>query len=204
MSRLLRYTQQIFGSSAATDQMAEYGSLAAGTPLRYSGSTITPAIVQGLSEYLSGWFSATIGVNSPAIEDMNSLCYLYAYQLAYSFQIGVPEWDSATTYYIGSIAQDSAGTLYSSKTNTNLNNPLVNGSDWQSPNLPGIITPNAVPYSAGMTLNANQSLMWPYMQIRSGQTVIVPSNAQLIGISSIVLTGTAILQATGTGIIKII
>src|SRR4051812_38133642 len=105
MSRLTRFTQLIFGSNASSAQMAQYGSFAAGTPATYSGTTITPALVQSLGNYLSGWFSAVLGQNSPAIEDMNSLCYLFAYQLSYLMQAGVPEWDAGTTYYTGDIVQ---------------------------------------------------------------------------------------------------
>lgn len=131
MSRLSRYTQLLFGSSAGTNQMAEFGSFAAGTPARYNGSTITPAIIQTLSQYLGGWLSAVVGANSPAIEDMNALCYLFAYQLAYLLQAGVPEWDSGTTYYTGDIVQ-SAGVCYVSLIDSNLNNAVTNTTDWRS------------------------------------------------------------------------
>lgn len=131
MSRLARFTQKLFGSTAGTDQIAEYGSLAAGSPQRYSGATITPAIVQALGNYLQGWNAAVVGLKSPAIEDMNALCYLFGYQLAYNMQAGIPEWDAGTTYYIGSIAQDGAGNIYSSKTDNNLNNALSSSANWQ-------------------------------------------------------------------------
>jgi hypothetical protein len=111
--------------------MAEFGSLAAGSPTTYSGSTITPAIIQTLSNYLSGWLSAVVGANSPAIEDMNALCYLFAYQLSYLMQLGVSEWDSGTTYYIGSVVQDGAGNLFVSLTNANLNNALTSAANWR-------------------------------------------------------------------------
>lgn len=202
MARLARYTQNLFASTATTNQIAEFGSLAAGSPARYSGSTITPAIVQTLSNYLSGWFAAVEGAYSPAIEDENALDYLFSYQLSYMLQLGIPEWSSTTTYYAGSIVQDGIGTLYVSIQNTNLNNALTVGTFWAAPPLPGVIVPNAVPYAAGMTLVSGQSMTWAYMQIGSGQTVVVPSGASLIGITSIVLTGTAVLQATGTGVIR--
>jgi hypothetical protein len=131
MARLTRYTQKLFGSSAGSNEMAEFGSLAAGTPARYTGATITPDIIQTLSNYLVGWLGAVIGENSPAIEDMNSLCYLFSYQLSYLLQLGVPEWIATTTYYIGSIASDGAGNLYSSLTNANLNNALSDATNWK-------------------------------------------------------------------------
>lgn len=130
MSKLSRFTQKVFGSIAGGNQMAEFGSLAAGTPLRFSGATISPSIVQNLSNYLTGWFGAVIGGNSPAIEDMNSLCYLFGYQLTYLMQEGVAEWDTDTIYYIGSIANDGIGNLYTSITDTNTGNPVSNTANW--------------------------------------------------------------------------
>lgn len=133
MAKLTRYTQQVFGSSASANQMAQFGSLAAGSPLTYSGATITPAIVQQLSNYLTGWFGAVVGANSPAEEDMNAIMYLFAYQLAYGMQTGVPEWDAGTTYFKGSICTDTTGQglMYVSLTDTNLNNPLTSTTNWK-------------------------------------------------------------------------
>lgn len=145
MSKLLRYTQSVFGASASANQMGEYGSKAAGSPLRYSGTTITPAIVQTLSQYLSGWFAAVIGVNSPCIEDMNALCYLFAYQIAYGFQAGIAEWDSGTTYFIGSLV-NSSGTIYVSLVDNNLNN-AVSTANWVAYNSPQTSTVKTTTYA---------------------------------------------------------
>lgn len=203
MSRLSRFTQLIFGSTAGNNQIAEYGSLAASSPATYNGSTITPAIIQTLSNYLEGWFGAVIGQNSPAIEDMNALCYLYAFQLAYIFQAGIPEWDSGTIYYTGSLVQ-SAGVWYVSIIDTNLNHAVTDSTKWFTPTQPGVLSQNALPFSSGMTLPANESMMWPHLQIGNGQTFVVPNNANLIGVSAIVISGTGVLQATGSGVIRVI
>lgn len=129
MSKILRATQKLFGSTAPTNQMSEFGSLAAGTPARYSGGTITPSIIQSLSAFVEGWFSAVIGENSAAIEDMNAVCYLFAYQLCYLFQAGCAEWDAATTYFIGSMV-NVAGVIYVSKTDNNLNHAVTDATNW--------------------------------------------------------------------------
>lgn len=134
MAKITRATAFLFGSSASSNQMAEFGSLFntyPTVPTRYSGATITPALVQMLSNFETGWYGAAIGGNSPAIEDLNALCYLFSYQLAYLLQTGVPEWDSATTYYSGSITQDGSGNMYFSLTNSNLNNALTSTTNWQ-------------------------------------------------------------------------
>lgn len=204
MSRLARFTQKLFGSTAGIDQIAEFGSLAASTPATYSGSTITPAIIQALGNYLEGWFGATLGENSQTIEDLNALCYLFSYQLAEIFQAGIAEWDAGTTYYIGSLVQSGSGVIYNSLTNTNLNNAITDGTHWGAPLFPGAAIPNTLPYAAGFTAQANESLMWPNLAIGTSQTVVVPSTASLIGITKIVVSGTGLLQATGTGTIRVI
>lgn len=126
MSKITRATSLLFGSSAGANQIAQFGSLAASTP----NFTTSPATIQALSNYLTGWFAAVIGANSPAIEDMNALCYLFSYQLTYMLQTGVPEYDSATPYFIGSICQDGVGNLFVSLTNSNTGNALTSVANW--------------------------------------------------------------------------
>lgn len=124
MAKIARKNMKIFGSSAGTNQIAEFGSLAAATP----SFTTDPEVVQSLSNYLTGWFGAVLGGNSPAIEDMNALCFLYAYQLSYLMQEGVAEWNSLTTYFIGSMV-NSGGRIYVSQVDNNLNN-AVTTANW--------------------------------------------------------------------------
>lgn len=121
MAKLSRFTQLIFGSSAGANRISKFGSLAAGTPTTYSGSTITPDNVQALSNYLQGWDGAILGSGNPALQDMNAVQWLTTRQLAYLFQSGVAEYDSGTTYYTGSICQVS-GTLYVSLQDNNTGN----------------------------------------------------------------------------------
>lgn len=125
MSKLTRKTQSVFGASAGTDQISQFGSLVAGSP----AYTTDPAVIQALAQYADGWFSAVLNGNAPTIEDTNALHYLETYQLAYLMQAGVAEYDAATTYYIGSICQ-SAGVLYTSLTNSNINNALTSLTNW--------------------------------------------------------------------------
>lgn len=145
MAKILRATQKQFGSLATSNELAKFGSLAAGTPVRYDASTVTPALIQSLSNFLTGWFGAVIGGNSPAIEDMNSLCYLFAYQLGYILQQGIAEWDSGTTYFIGSKVT-SGGMTYTSLTDTNLNNAVTDTANWVPPN--GSVQTKAATYTA--------------------------------------------------------
>lgn len=126
MAKILRKNQKIFGKNALSTQIGVFGSLAAGSPT----TTTDPETIQSLSNYLGGWFNGVVGSNSPAIEDMNALHYLYAYQLAYLFQAGVPEYDANTTYYIGSVVNYN-NVQYQSLTDNNLGNTPAIGVNWQ-------------------------------------------------------------------------
>lgn len=164
MAKILRTTQKQFGGTAGGNQIAKFGSLAAGSPVRYSGSTATAANVQALNNFLNGWFDAVIGSNSPTIEDMNALFWLAFYQICYIMQAGVPEWDAATTYYIGSIVSDGIGNLYSSTTDANVNNVVTDGTHWQS--VGGVISTNIV------TTGPQMIILLPN---NKGQTFLVDS-----------------------------
>lgn len=144
MAKLTRYTMKLFGSTAGAGEMAEYGAAAAagfsGAPAGYSGSTITPTIIQTLSNYLAGWSAAVDGTYNPALEDVNAIDYLFSYMLNYLMQEGVAEWDSATTYYTGSLAQDGSGNVYVSLQDTNLNHAVTVVTWWKKLNSTQAIT----------------------------------------------------------------
>lgn len=125
MSKLTKVAQKLFASAAGTNQLSKFGSLFAGS----AAFTTDPDEVQSLSNFLTGWYEAAIGGNAPAIQDMNSLFFLAFRQIAYGQQAGVPEWDAATTYYIGSIV-NVAGILYVSIIDDNLNNAVSDTSSW--------------------------------------------------------------------------
>lgn len=127
MAKIPRVVARIFGGSSGPSQIAQFGSLAAGSP----NYTTNPTLIQGLSNWLTGWFGAVIGGNAPAIEDMNAFCYVMAYQIAYLMQAGVPEWDASTVYYTGSLA-NSNGTLYMSIQNDNTNHAVSDPAFWKA------------------------------------------------------------------------
>lgn len=145
MAKIARKIMKIFGSTSGSTQVGVIGSYAAGS-IAYSQD---PAVIQSLSNYLAGWPAVVAGSNSPAIEDMNALCFLYAYQLAYLMQEGVAEWDATTTYYIGSIVQNGTGQLYVSLIDTNLNNALTVSTAWRS-----VIAPSKQTFTATGTFTA--------------------------------------------------
>lgn len=128
MPRLSRIYQKLFGDTANAGEIGKFGSLAIGSP----ATTLDPAQMQSLAPWSGGWLSAVVGGNSPAIEDMNATHYVAFYQLAYLMQQGIAEWDSQTTYYIGSMAQDGLGNVYVSIQNNNTNHALTDTAWWTS------------------------------------------------------------------------
>lgn len=129
MSKIARKLAKIFGETAGAQQIGQFGSFAAGS-VAYSTD---PDVIQSLGNYSAGWFAAIVGSNSPAIQDVNALDYLWSYQLAYLMQAGIPEWDDDTTYYIGSIvAQVATGILYRSIQDANINNAVTDPTFWES------------------------------------------------------------------------
>lgn len=123
--KIVRKFMTIFGTNAGTNQRAVFGSLFAGAP----AFTTDPETIQSLANYLQGWYSAAIGGNAPAIEDMNAMCFLFGYQLAYLLQQGVPEYSATTEYFIGGLAA-SNGTIYQSVVDNNLNHALTDTARW--------------------------------------------------------------------------
>lgn len=126
MPKIDRKTAKMFASLAGPTEVGQFGSLAAGS-IAYSKD---PDVIQALPQFLSGWYAAVVGSNSPAIEDMNALQYVFAYQIAYLLQRGVPEWDAETEYFIGDIVTDDDGSAFKSIADNNLNNPVTDGTKW--------------------------------------------------------------------------
>lgn len=129
MAKITRKNMTVFGLNAGFEQIAQFGSLNASAP---AFSTDVNTIIS-LANWGEGWFNAVEAVNSPAIEDVNAVDYVFGWQIAYMLQEGVAEWLATTTYYTGSLANDGTGNIYKSIADTNLNNALSNASFWQLP-----------------------------------------------------------------------
>lgn len=128
MTKLPRVIQKVFGlNSGAVNNFNIFGSLQAGTPI----SSKDPAAIQSLGAWLLGWAGSVVGNKSPCFEEMNSAFYVAFYQLSYLFQAGLPEYESSTSYYVGSICQ-VAGVPYISKTNDNVaHDPTLDTNNWR-------------------------------------------------------------------------
>lgn len=208
MAKITRATQKQFGSSAGTNELAKFGSLAAGSPARYSGATVTVANIQALTNFLTGWNGAVIGGNSPAIEDMNSLCYLYAYQLGYLLQQGIAEWDAGTTYYIGSLCTYNNVVVQSIADNNTNHTPSVSAPTafWSPsflarPNLPTVGQQVSTSSGSFTTSSTSQTAI-------TNLSVTITSTGRpifvgLIPIATGVQTGIHIAGTTNAGVIYI-
>lgn len=127
MAKLTRAIQKIFcGGVPPINAVAVFGSLKAGLP-EFSDD---PTDIQSLPAYEAGWAGATVANQAPALQDMNALQFLFSRQLKYLFQQGIPEWDAAETYYVGSVVQ-SGGNIYISTDDNNLNQPFTSVS-WKA------------------------------------------------------------------------
>lgn len=103
MAKITRKTQKIFADSAAASQITAFGSIKANSPNPpvYSKD---PDVIQS-NEFMQGWTGATQDDYAPYRQDMNAIQNLVTRQLAYLFQAGIPEYDSATQYYENSFCQ---------------------------------------------------------------------------------------------------
>lgn len=151
MAKLARKTQKLFGENSQNNEMTSFGSPTLGTPK----FTRDLDIIQS-AEYLKGWFPTILeGAIRPFAEDMNGMFYLFTYQLKYLLEQGVPEWDTATTYYTNSICKYGTELYISLVDNNTGNNPISTTGYWQW--YAGLNDPNALPIGtiqdyAGSTL----------------------------------------------------
>ena len=133
MASLTRVLQNLFGVSHGTNEIAQFGSLAAGSPMY----TDDPSLIQALNQFAEGLFSATASASqAPRIEDFNGLFLLLFRQLKYLFQSGVAEWTAAENYYSGKSVAMRSGILYKALTgsdvapNINIDPATDNGTNW--------------------------------------------------------------------------
>lgn len=154
MSKQLRKVFKLFGSTAptgpvGTGQITTFGSFAAGTP----ATSVDPATIQSLSQWLTGWSSAVDGQNAFNLEDMNAVCFVFAYMLAQMFQDGVAQWETGTTYWTGSIVGDGNGNLFVSRVDSNQGNAVTNGNFWMPFNPGSSQAPQLTQQVATIALN---------------------------------------------------
>ena len=131
MSRVERKTQKIFGLNGNNGIVGS--ELASGTNTGVLSQDLDD--LQGLAAFEDGLNSVVLsGENLPPLEEIQSLDYIETSQLAYIFQEGIPEYDSGTTYFntpSPSIVKKVGTTeVYKSLVNSNIGNPLSDGTKW--------------------------------------------------------------------------
>lgn len=130
MSKLPRVTQQLFAGNAQPTDTAAFGTMRTGKP------TYTSDIAQLMNtpQFLQGWLAAVEEGFAPFMEEMTGVQKVFAQQIAYLFQQGVPEYDAGTTYYKGSLVKvisDTDFVIYSSLIDDNTGNTPTAGAQWK-------------------------------------------------------------------------
>lgn len=145
MARLPRVTNTIFGGTAPSQTVEQFGSfVVTGIP----NYTNDPSVIQGLPAWGDGWSVAiNAGNKAPYLQDMNAVLFVLSYQLSSIFQDGIPYWDAGTTYFISSFVQlnDGSGQVFRSLQDNNIGNLPPSGSSnafWQWTNPPAPTVPN--------------------------------------------------------------
>ena len=146
MPKILRKTLIPFGNAGPTSSFGKFGSKKAGVP----ATSQDPTVIQSLAAWSQGWQDAvTTGNKAAYLEDMNGSMFVHSYMTAYILQMGIPEWDSGTTYYLNSIVQDAGGLgqWFKSLQDNNIGNaPPVGSSNafWEWVNAPFIPPPSTI------------------------------------------------------------
>jgi len=127
MAKIARKTALLFAPSAGVNGIETFGAKQqTGT---YTGQPNPDvAILQSLSTWQSGWTSAQYGgLRAPYWQDRNAVDFVNLYQIAYTLQMGISEWDSGTTYYTDSFCSYN-GFLFKSSQDNNIGNQPPSGS----------------------------------------------------------------------------
>jgi hypothetical protein len=176
MAKITRKHQKIFaGDVSPTGVVATFGSKKAAA-IAYSSD---PDVIQSLAAWGTGWADAVISNYAPTIQDLNAVCNVFTRQLAYIFQNGVPYWNAATTYYIGSIASNDVDTLYMSASDANLNKAFTLSANWINFHSRKVTTVTSLDY---VVLNADWYVRVTATADLTNNSVILPvPSTQLIG-----------------------
>lgn len=122
MAKITRYSGNYlaFASSSTSAYRTIFGSTT-------QSNTLDANMV---SDYFLGWEKVT-NTDIPPREWFNAVAYTISHTLAYTHQMGCPEWNTSQEYHTGSITIQS-GSLYISQSDSNIgNNPADDSVNWQ-------------------------------------------------------------------------
>lgn len=149
-----RFTLIPFGNAGPASSFGQFGSKAAASPQ----TTQDPVVIQQLAAWSDGWQNAVVAGDKAAyLEDMNGWCFVHSKAVAYIYQMGIPQWDTSTTYMKNSVVQDAVGNgqWFSSLQDNNAGNTPPAGASnafWSWVNPPPPAPPTL---SVGNSLKAN-------------------------------------------------
>jgi hypothetical protein len=226
MPSIPRKTQKIFGGSLTpANNVAVYGSLAAGAPAY--PSTITDLTTIQSAAWLQGLTPALIGNRSPALEDLNGVFLVLSQQIAYLLQSGIPEWIATETYWIGQIVRFPGTALcFTSTVNNNLgNDPSTDSNNWSAsgtsnPSIASMASSQSVAVDGvGHTLAFNSSEYDPFARYNTSTrrytapiagAYLITANTQVDNVSGTAATmelsltavknGATVLRAAGVAV----
>lgn len=191
MARIPRVTAIPFGSGGTTDDFETFGSTAVGST-DYSKDI---AAIQATGAWLSGWRAALVASKAPVLQDMNGKMLVDSNLLCYLFQEGTPEYDSGTTYYVGSVVKNLANSgyieFYASLVVNNVGNALgtrVSNGNWMflyamNTTNQGLIIPGTNTNDAAATGKVGE-----YVESVLGNTNYPGPTANILDLTSISLT----------------
>ena len=166
MAGLTRKLSKLFGGSGTLSNFGQFGSKQAGLPQ----TSQDPTVIQQLSAWINGWSAAISGSDkAPYLQDMNGAFYVFSWFLTYLFQMGIPEWETGTLYFTGSVVQVAAtgqqfqslqGGVPGAGVGQSGNTPLTGASSpfwlWTNPPeavIQGAYAANALPKVSGSSNN---------------------------------------------------
>lgn len=160
--------QKIFGVSGPSGSISAFGSLKTGNP------TYTTDLddIQ-TSEWSGGLSSSLINDNKPTLQDLNSIFYALTYQNVYFQQLGISEWNSETEYFIGSFVTDGASSIYMSRIDNNIDQPLTDETKWYNFNTAKTTKIGAT--NTYTVLNSDHTLIWSEGAAQAGATITLPA-----------------------------
>lgn len=137
MARINRATQKIFGSSANSTAITQFGTAKDAEPkylddMPLGGNPIE--FLQSNSSFTTGWANSLEQDLAPFMQDSNALWYMITSQVAYLLKNGIAEYDVNTTYDKGDLAkvvqQNGTVVIYKSLQNDNLGHATNESGYW--------------------------------------------------------------------------
>lgn len=156
MAQITRTFHKIFGLTGTSDNFGKFGSAKAGAAITTKDLTTIVAN----SAWSTGLQDAVVGGNKAiALEEMNGLMYVHSVQMGYLFQSGIPEYNAATTYFIGSVVRVGAYWYTSLTDNNTGNQPPVAASDanWNWENQKSALPGDSIPWNG---LDVRPGCLW--------------------------------------------